>query len=648
MIDFLFRIGLSNAILALLLALIAITVGTKGKRPHIAHMLWVLVFIKLVTPPLVAIPVPALAMIGPNASDAVTVDAASADGVENGSAEEALLTDLDSSTSQFLWFSLIKPWLMVIWLAGSLVVFAGSLIRAFQFDMKLRAQMQHAPPEFRHAAAQIARRLQLKKLPKICTTSARISPMVWWLGGPVLVVIPQTLVQSMHPAQWQWVLAHELAHVRRRDYMIRWLEWLACVLFWWNPVTWWAQRNLRATEEICCDALVLSRLKAPRRSYANSILNAVESLARPAIRPPAMASEVNSGGFLERRFKMIVSNTPNPVNSWWRRALVLICAVVVLPVGFSQAQDIKAVAKRLKEAVGEGELTKHQAATMLKALKKMEDESPNTASRLKMDPREQFAKRKMKKEDIKKKRHALNKAAEKEGKKFATRAPDESSMHSIGKKLKASVEAGEITKEEAAKKWSELKRKASQKLNKTKRANELSRERLNSISKKLKSAVKAGKMSPEEANAKLKSLKSELMKSHSTTKDDFRRKTKSGISSETSPEQARHRLNERQKKMIEMRSRKSKKKTGRKDGSKMAEKDFTKLEPSEFQDWLKKSAAQRQKKVKQKPTSRESYDSFLSNVKEAVKEGEMTEKEARKKVENFKKEMAKKMKAKRR
>ncbi len=38
----------------------------------------------------------------------------------------------------------------------------------------------------------------------------------------------------------RWVVAHELAHVWRRDHLVRWLEWVACVVFWWNPVAWWA------------------------------------------------------------------------------------------------------------------------------------------------------------------------------------------------------------------------------------------------------------------------------------------------------------------------------------------------------------------------------------------------------------------------
>ena len=56
MMDLLLQMGLSNACFALVLALVAMTVGARARRPHLAHLLWLLVFVKLVTPPLVTIP----------------------------------------------------------------------------------------------------------------------------------------------------------------------------------------------------------------------------------------------------------------------------------------------------------------------------------------------------------------------------------------------------------------------------------------------------------------------------------------------------------------------------------------------------------------------------------------------------------------
>lgn len=112
-------------------------------------------------------------------------------------------------------------------------------------------------------------------------------------------------------------LAHELAHVRRRDYLVRWIEWLACVCFWWNPVVWWARYNLRINEELCCEAQVVSSLKPKPHTYGDSLLKAVEILFYPAHRPPAMASEINSGRLLKS--SRTAKRSPSPWKDGWVR-----------------------------------------------------------------------------------------------------------------------------------------------------------------------------------------------------------------------------------------------------------------------------------------------------------------------------------------
>ena len=367
MTDYFFQMGLSNAFLSLALGIVAMVVGAKARRPHFAHLLWLLVFIKLVAPPIVTIP---LVTIPAQGETAVAIN-------ENSKPGPPLSNSRQLNTEAFLSSKLgsaawnhARVWLPPIWLLGSMVVFVWSMGRVCRFSRLLAAESDVAPQELQTAAVKMARRLGLNRIPTICTTSARLSPMVWWTGGKVRIVIPTTLVDQMDAQESQWILAHELAHVRRRDHLVRWLEWLACVLFWWNPVVWWAQRNLRATEEICCDDLVISCLSPKPKFYADSLLSAVEFLARPVLRPPAMASEINSGGFLERRFKMIVSETPKRSNSRWLQACVLLFAMVVLPFGIASAQDYEAVERRLGEGVADGELTLKQASVMMDALKK--------------------------------------------------------------------------------------------------------------------------------------------------------------------------------------------------------------------------------------------------------------------------------------
>ena len=491
MMDRWFEIGLSNASFALIFAIVAMVVGIKAKHPHLAHMLWLLVFIKLVTPPIMMIPLP------------LSLDQQTVDSVDPypGDAGQVTATrhfderELPIAQTQSFSFSAeinsvlrqVQPSLAAIWLLGSGIVFAWSLLRVFRFNRLLGLHSQAAPPKLQVEAEAIASRLGLKAIPSICTTSARISPMVWWAGGRVRVVLPGAMLDAMGNEQWRWILAHEIAHVRRRDYLVRWLEWLACVCFWWNPVTWWARRNLRAMEEICCDALVLSSLKPTPRTYASSLLTAVECLVPPTIRPPAVASEINGGGFLERRFKMIIARKPNVSNPRWYQVCVLLSALVVLPLGFAVAQDFDAIERRLGESVSDGELTLEQAVIMIDALRK------NTVNRA--PGKERWSR-------DREKHHGI-----------------EGHLRMVGERLKAAVKAGKMTEEEAWAKWHAIKEKdIAPRLKAAVAEGHMSEEQSRGIwrgiekaeiGERLKAAVAKGELTEEEARAKWETMEKE-------------------------------------------------------------------------------------------------------------------------------------------
>jgi len=563
MIDLLFQTGLSNACFSLVLAIVAMVVGAKARRPHLAYMLWLLVFLKLVTPPIVTIPVDTF-------SPQSDVVAAANDHGATVAEQPLSMETTGASTLSFRIATIAndaKPWLASIWLLGGGMVLAWSLLRIYRFSRMLATESEAAPQEVQAAATQIAHHLGLRHVPMICTTPARLSPMVWWAGGRVRVVVPTTLLDQMDGQQWQWILAHELAHVRRRDYLVRWLEWLACVCFWWNPVLRWAQRNLRAMEEICCDALVISCLNPKPKTYANSLLSAVEFLARPVFRPPAVASEVNSGGFLERRFKMIVSTNPNRTNS--RRlqmCVVLLCALVVLPLGIASAQDYEAVGRRLREAVAAGELTGEQARAMMEALRKAsarKDEGADRARAYLMKVRKELGEAveagEISREDATKRYEATEKGIRermaagraqrgerritiedyrraeasmrkmvKEGKakpehverrliQMRKMMGDQSKRgdergdrerpdwEAIKKRIEGAVESGKITREEADARYKAIReRTARENRGGDKRAE------YEGVERRIKAAVEAGKITPEEAREKLRAYRKRL------------------------------------------------------------------------------------------------------------------------------------------
>ena len=127
--------------------------------------------------------------------------------------------------------------------------------------------------------AALAARLGLRRAPPVLLVPARIPPMLWpHRGGPRLL-LPAGLLPDLQADELDALLAHELAHVRRRDHWVRLVEIAATALFWWYPVTWWARRALRRAEERCCDEWVLRLLPRSAEAYANGLLKSLTFVA---------------------------------------------------------------------------------------------------------------------------------------------------------------------------------------------------------------------------------------------------------------------------------------------------------------------------------------------------------------------------------
>ncbi len=476
MTDLLLQIGFSNVCVSLVLAIGAYAVHKTARLPFIAHVLWVLVLVKLVTPPLLTIPVVTVPGLATSPQERATglsgLDVASgevlvrdANGLRGAFEPGAGAIGIDSVNSLLVEYG--PTALIVLWVLGSVCVFTWSLVRIVRFHRLLGMACDDAPPALQEAASEIGRRLGLGSTPRICTTSARISPMVWWIGGRVRVLIPDALIVELDDRELRWIMAHELAHVRRHDHVVRWLEWLACVGFWWDPIAWWARRNLRINEEICCDAMVLSSLRPRPQSYANALMTVVEFLAAPVIRPPAVASEITSGGLLERRFTMIVSMDRFIKTPRWLSTGIVIVSLGVVPLGVAYGQDYDAVGERLGEAVRNGELSREQAGVMLDALRK--SAPPAESKRI---TRESYAR---------------------------TEA-----------EFKKAVEAGRISGEDARKRLGEMREMMAKQGERAERR--VTREEYARAEAELKKAVKAGRISGEDARKRLGAMREMMAK----------------------------------------------------------------------------------------------------------------------------------------
>jgi beta-lactamase regulating signal transducer with metallopeptidase domain len=391
-------VGLSNAAVASLLAVGAWGLGRVVRRPAVAHVLWLLVLLKLLTPPLWPVQLdwpagdappatssPGMAAPAPAPSPAATADGAPAavvsspawtfgperavgpavvqpPGEQTGrperqpvepddvpgpaspvvagreQAEPAAPQEASTAAVVEAWWSGFawSTWLAAAWLAGSISWFALAAFRIARFQRLLRYG-RPAGPALQAEADGLARRLGLAHCPPVWLVPGRVSPLLWALGGRARLVAPADLLEELDAGQQATLLAHELAHARRRDHWVRWLEVAVAGCYWWHPVVWWARHALHTAEEQCCDAWVVWALPQAARAYGKALLQTVEFLdARPAV--PAVASGIGHVGFLKRRLTMIVRQPSRPWVPWPVQVAAVALGLFVLPLAPERVQ----------------------------------------------------------------------------------------------------------------------------------------------------------------------------------------------------------------------------------------------------------------------------------------------------------------------
>ncbi|MDE2796534.1 MAG: M56 family metallopeptidase [Gemmatimonadota bacterium] len=325
MTGFLLQIAASKLALSIALAAMVWLVQRCAARPAIVHSLWLLVLGSLLVPAVVPLRV---------LPERAEVEAVVAPVEGAGAAHDTGMSRHEMGPQR--WLRGNGESLMVLaWFLGSIGFFGWTLVRTVRFQRKLMRAARPATRLRRHAA-EIGGNLGLRRVPRIYTTHARLRPMVWWTGGRVRILIPSMFPAELDETELRALLAHELAHVRRRDHLVRVVEWLACSVWWWNPVVWWTRRELRSAEESSCDLLAVSAIEATRGGYARSLLRAVEVLSAAPVRPtPALASAAVSGSDskrLEKRLRTVLgtgSNSPAP--RWLHAAgrVALMCGLCV-------------------------------------------------------------------------------------------------------------------------------------------------------------------------------------------------------------------------------------------------------------------------------------------------------------------------------
>jgi hypothetical protein len=173
-------------------------------------------------------------------------------------------------------------------------------------------------------AASLIRRASIQ--PEFRVSSECSCPLT--LGWLRPVILLPTSWHTWPAAELDAVLAHERAHVRRRDPLVQWLAGLNRAIFWFHPLAWWLERKLAAVAEEACDAAVVASGHDPR-DYSEYLLHQARAVERAGTRVVIGGAAMGYGGLADRIPRLLNAGTALPLPRGRAIAASALCAAAI-------------------------------------------------------------------------------------------------------------------------------------------------------------------------------------------------------------------------------------------------------------------------------------------------------------------------------
>ena len=303
-------------------------------RPSVKATLWAVVLVKFLLPPVLPGSFGLSALLGSLGRDAeqvVTADApqslapglAGADKLTAGSLppERAFLSEGDLTSRSLR--SYLPALLLFSYVALLLFLASKAALHASNAGRRVRL-LPAAGDGLTEEVCALARRLGLRRTPPVRLDDGAASPYVIGAWSPTLV-LPAALPARLDPRVREALIIHELAHIRRGDLIVRWLQNVARIVFFFWPPVWWLCRRLERFSEMACDQWAIRFSSASPGLYAESLLDAAKGVRAGALLRHELGFAPRRSGLLAARFELILggAHEASPRVPWRISAVLL-------------------------------------------------------------------------------------------------------------------------------------------------------------------------------------------------------------------------------------------------------------------------------------------------------------------------------------
>jgi len=226
-----------------------------------------------------------------------------------------------------------RTWAICVWLIGVAVMLLRVVCTAVG---GARLQRRCRPLENERIldlVEQLRRSMGIARRVRVAVSEHITVPGVVGCIWPTLL-LPASMISGVPTDELRAIIAHELAHVRRYDYLVNFCQMMVEAIFFFNPAVWWISKQVRFEREACCDKAGVAATGQKIR-YAEVLTGWAKRLKEAGAGAPApvigFGKADDGGGMLERVRRIVVAgHRPRLKVSWYVAAITLILSAATL------------------------------------------------------------------------------------------------------------------------------------------------------------------------------------------------------------------------------------------------------------------------------------------------------------------------------
>lgn len=233
-------------------------------------------------------------------------------------------------------FTYALPWLVFVWMTGALVL-ALRLCGGWWLMQRLKRVCTTTTTNARvwqARVAQLAHRMNLSRPVTLCECAlVEVPAVIGWMRP--IILVPASAFLGLSAEQLEAVLAHELAHIHRHDYLVNLLQSLVETVLFYHPAVWWLSQRIRVEREHACDDIAVEAT-GDVLVYVRALTQLEDLRQRTYSNALAVAAD---GGSLMQRIQRLITNQPttSPRSATFAAGLLVVTLALLSIIAGAQA-----------------------------------------------------------------------------------------------------------------------------------------------------------------------------------------------------------------------------------------------------------------------------------------------------------------------